>query len=120
MAPGYWLIKARRGSRLYKTLTVSVNAVLLNLTGYSARLMVRDREDSANLPLVSLTSAANGGIVLGGAAGTIVIDVKAPVTALWTFSRAVYDLELVPATGEDDAYALLRGHIDVDLEATRV
>jgi hypothetical protein len=65
----------------------------INLTGYTARLQVRETY-SSTATVVSLTSGA--GITLGGAAGTIAIVIAASTTAALTapFS-GVYDLELV-------------------------
>lgn len=42
----------------------------MDLTGYTARMQVRAEASSTGVPILSLTTGANG-IVLGGAAGTI-------------------------------------------------
>lgn len=68
----------------------------INLTGYTARLQVRETYSSSST-VISLTSGS--GITLGGAAGTIAIVISAATTAALTapFS-GVYDLELVNST----------------------
>jgi hypothetical protein len=87
----------------------------INLTGYSARMQVRETYSSST-SIVSLTSGA--GITLGGAAGTIAIVISATTTAALTapFS-GVYDLELVSAGGV--VTRLLQGAATVSPEVTR-
>ena len=87
----------------------------INLTGYSARMQVRETYSSST-SIVSLTNGA--GITLGGAAGTIAIVISATTTAALTapFS-GVYDLELVNAGGV--VTRLLQGAATVTPEVTR-
>lgn len=87
----------------------------INLTGYSARMQVRETYSSAST-IVSLTNGS--GITLGGAAGTIAILISATTTAALTapFS-GVYDLELVSAGGV--VTRLLQGAATVTPEVTR-
>lgn len=63
----------------------------IDLTSYTARLMIKDEVDGDNT-YVSITSGA-GQIVLG-ADGTIVFNVAAAATAAWTWEYGYYDLEL--------------------------
>ena len=87
----------------------------INLTGYSARMQVRETYSSSST-VVSLTNGS--GITLGGAAGTIAILISATTTAALTapFS-GVYDLELVSAGGV--VTRLLQGAATVTPEVTR-
>jgi hypothetical protein len=87
----------------------------INLTGYSARMQVRETYSSTST-IVSLTNGS--GITLGGAAGTIAILISATTTAALTapFS-GVYDLELVSAGGV--VTRLLQGAATVSPEVTR-
>lgn len=69
----------------------------VNLTGYSARAKVKKTyqdEDS----LIELNTE-NGGIVLGGALGTITIIMTNEQTESLDFSTGVWDLELESASG---------------------
>lgn len=77
--------------------TWKINGVAVSLTGYTARLQVRDPSDG-NTILLSLTTE-NGGIVLGGAAGTYRLVRSAAQTAALDFVYGPYDLELVSSGG---------------------
>ena len=93
--------------------------VAVDLTGYSARMQVRESYPAAS-PLLSFTSAASGGITLGGAAGTILIEASDETTAAIDTRQTiwgVYDLELVPPDGK--ALRLLEGAAQIRPEATR-
>ena len=74
-----------------------VTVMFSDLTGYTARMHVRDEYDSATT-LFEATSAG-GEIVLGGAAGTISFAISSAQTTLWTWNCAVYDLELTSGGG---------------------
>ncbi len=88
----------------------------VNLTGYTARLNVRETYSSSSAILTLTTE--NGGITLGGSAGTITLSASATTTAALTapFS-GVYDLELVSGGGV--VTRLLEGVATVSPEVTR-
>lgn len=73
------------------------NGALINLTGYVARMHIRETVESSTT-IVTLTTE-NGRITLGGAAGTIVLNISATDTAAITQNLAVYDLEIVAGGG---------------------
>ena len=92
---------------------------LVDLSGYTARMQVRESFDSAT-PLLAFTSSPGGGITLGGSLGTIDVEASDEATAaiatrltLW----AVYDLELVPPDGK--AFRLIQGQAEIRPEVTR-
>ena len=91
------------------------NGALVDVTGYSARMQIRDTID-ATTTLVDLTSAA-GDIVLGAAAGTIQIIISATDTALFAWEDGVYDLEMIEPGGA--VRRLVRGSVAVSPEVTR-
>lgn len=97
------------------TWKAGVPAVAVDLTGCAARMQMR-AEITAAVPLVTLTTE-NGGIVLGGTAGTIELIITAQATAAMTWTAAVYDLEIVLANG--DVRRLLYGPVTVSPEVTR-
>jgi hypothetical protein len=88
----------------------------INLTGYTARLNVRETYASTSAVLTLTTE--NAGITLGDAAGTITLSATATVTAALTapFS-GVYDLELVSGGGV--VTRLLEGSATISPEVTR-
>lgn len=71
----------------------------VNLTGYEAKMQVRRDVDS--VVLIELTSDVDGGITLGGAAGTIERVMTDEQTAELPACSALYDLLLIPPNGED-------------------
>lgn len=86
----------------------------INLTGYGARMMVRNTYRDTT-PMLSLTSTA-GDIVLGGAAGTVSITATATATAAMTPGVAVYDVEIFNGSF---VRRLFGGRVDVTAEATK-
>jgi hypothetical protein len=122
-AANYNLV-AEQGSSYNKTLTVrDTTDALMDLTGYTARMHVRERY-SAEAKLIDLTTE-NGGISLGGALGTISLSISAASLAEIAVpdqpgtppSRAcVYDLELVFGAA---VTRLLQGKFTIYREVTR-
>lgn len=86
----------------------------VNLTGYTARMMVRRRAE-VSTALISLTDAS--GIALGGAAGTITVTLTATQTTSLPAGKLVYDLELVSPAGVVTNIA--RGTLTVIQNVTR-
>lgn len=86
----------------------------VNLTGYTARMHVRESYDSDAIVLELTTS--NGGITLGGAAGTIMLTVSATETAALPNGYYVYDIELVNGATVERK---LKGQVVIDPEVTR-
>jgi hypothetical protein len=73
------------------------NQVLINLTGYTAALQVKQDPNDTSA-LMNLTSQ-NGGLTMGGALGTIAIYSAAFYNALLPFTKAVYDLIIISPSG---------------------
>lgn len=103
----------QQGATFNPVWTWKIDGTAVNLTGYTARLTVRDTYGGT--ALVTLTSGA-GTIVLGGAAGTIQPVMSATVTgALSAPATGVYDLELVSGSV---VRRLLEGRVSVTPEVT--
>lgn len=111
---GKYNFTIEQGSSFSKVLTWLAEGVAVNVTGYTARLKVRNASSGAEL--LSMTTE-NGKIALGGAAGTITLTLTAAETALLAFTVAPYDLELVSSGGL--VRRLFQGHITVSPEQTR-
>ena len=88
----------------------------LSIASCTARLMIRSTAEATGDPLVSLTSSA--GITLDDTEHTITITISATDTAAYTFTRGVYDLELV-VTATSVVTKLLSGNVIVSEEVTR-
>ena len=86
-----------------------------DLTACTARMQVRRAVDDPEV-LLSLTTE-NGGIVLGGTAGTITLGLTAVQTAAIQWTAGVYDLEMIYSTGL--VRRLLAGTVTVSREVTR-
>lgn len=90
-------------------------APAVNLLGFAARMHIRaELADTATL--AELTTD-NGRITITPATGQIDLTLSAADTAALGFERAVYDLELVSATGE--VTRILQGFVNLSLEVTR-
>lgn len=106
-----------QGATFRKKLTWKAGspAVPVDLTGCTARMQIR-AEISADVPLATLTTE-NGGITLGGVSGTVELFMDDAKTSAFSWTEAVYDLEVVLANG--DVRRLLFGAVVVSPEVTR-
>lgn len=111
--PGWLDLDCYQGASFDYTLTWKTNGTAVNLTGYSARMQVRQTADAT----ATVLSISNGsGITLGGTAGTVLLEASATTTAALTAGQYVYDLELVSG-----AYVtrLVEGNFVIYSEVTR-
>jgi hypothetical protein len=88
----------------------------VNLTGYTAAMQIR-RTPADATALVSLTSAANGGLTIEGTAGRVRIEIPSTTTATLTPGRYVYDLVLTDLASKKKR--LVEGVVIVDAGVTR-
>lgn len=86
----------------------------VNLTGFTARMHMRETLEATD-PFLTLTTE-NGGITLGGVAGTIQLLANATQTTAITATSGVYDLELVSGA---NVTRLLEGLVIISPEVTR-
>ena len=114
MKPAKYNIVCPQGSTFDLQFTYKIKKFPVNLTGYTARMQVRESYTSFNT-LVSL--ATGSGITLGGKAGTISIFISAVETAAFNPNAYVYDLELVSPNQE--VIRITEGSFTVTPEVTR-
>lgn len=116
MAAGVYDITVEQGAtfRLEATWKDSTGNPV-NLTGYSARMQIRETYESEDI-ILAFTSTG-GSIALGGALGTIVVTGAATDTAKIPMTPAVYDLELEASNGV--VTRLLQGKATITQEVTR-
>lgn len=86
----------------------------VDLVGFTARLHVREKLDSATT-ILELTTE-NGGIVVDNVLKTITLIITAANTAALTFSSAVYSLELVNGV---EVTSFASGNMTLIREVTR-
>jgi len=91
------------------------NGAVINLTGYTAAMQLRQNYNSDSAELTLTTS--NGGIVITGAQGKLVLSATAAQTGGLDAGYYVYDLEI--ASG-GVVTRLFQGQITVAGEVTRV
>jgi hypothetical protein len=89
--------------------------VNVNLTNYTARMQIRASAEAVTT--IEELTTANGGITLGGSAGTITLSLTDTETAALPATRAVYDLELVSAGGV--VTRLVEGAVTITRNITR-
>lgn len=112
---GEYDITIEQGSGFSLSLTYEApEGSLVDFTGSTARMHIREKYSSPVI-LIELTTA-NGRIHLGDD-GSIELGLTAPVTAALNFSKAVYDLEIVPGTGQP--YKIIKGKVFLKREVTR-
>jgi hypothetical protein len=91
-------------------------SVPVNLTGYKARMQIREKVDSPNY-IVNLTTE-NGGIIFRDAVnGIFSVEMSDTVTAAMNFKHAVYDIEFVSPGGI--VTRLFGGNVALSPEVTR-
>lgn len=113
--PATYRIEARQGQTFRRIFTWKIDGSPVNLTGSTARMEVRTKPSASSVVLT-----ATPFITLGGAAGTV--DINIPANTLAAIaprsgnSSYVYDLEIV--TG-GTVTTLLAGKFIVEPEVTR-
>lgn len=109
-------IVIKKGATFTKQLRwKDANGAVINLTGYTARMQIRETVDSASF-IIELTNA-NSRITLGGALGTITLTISAADTMSIVQNSGVYDLEIVSASGV--VTRLIEGEVLITNNATR-
>jgi hypothetical protein len=116
MTAGTYDITIEQGATYSQVFTWKNSAgTAINVTGYTARMQARESVDTAST-FIALTTE-NGGIALGGAAGTITLAMTATATAALSVFSGFYDLELISGSGI--VTRLLQGSLTVSPEVTR-
>ena len=117
MPAGLYNMKVEQGVTFVQNMTWKIDSNAVNLSGYTARMNVRTSRSGrvpANILVLAITS--DDAVTLGGAAGTIRIDLSATQTSNIAAGTYAYDLELESA-GEE-VTRLLSGTFTVSPEVT--
>lgn len=115
MRPGKYNFVCPQGATFSKQVSYLIDSTPVDLTNYIARMQVREKHQSAS-PVVDLTTE-NGGLTLGGKAGSIQIDISASATQSLVPKNYVYDLEIESSGGF--VVRLIEGNFSVSPEVTR-
>lgn len=107
-------IYIEQGATFCMLLSWKQDGVPVDLTGYMARMQVRENFEDA-VPQISITSEADE-IVLG-ADGSIAISIPAQKTSAATAISGYYDLEVEDVGGT--VTRLLQGSVTLSQEATK-
>lgn len=113
MNPGQHNFVCPKGTTFAKSVTYKVNKFAVNLTGYSARMQVRETLNSPS----TLVSLSTGSGMTVSSAGVITMTISAATTAGFANGTYVYDLEIESAGGV--VTRLLEGKFKVTGEVTR-
>lgn len=105
-------LTADQGATFTQRLTWKIDGNPVNLTGYTARMKVKNIV--RNFEVISITSSS--GITLGGSAGTIDMLVSAADMTRIVAGKYSYDLELVSPGGV--VTRLVKGTFTVTPEVT--
>lgn len=123
MTAGVYTMVIEQGATFRLRLTLRTPALVLNepgdlmdLSNHTARMQIRHRTTS-DAVLYALTTE-DGGLTLGGVAGTIDLFISDEDTAGFNFRSAVYDIEIEP-TPSGDVLRVLQGAVQVSPEVTR-
>ena len=126
MAAGKYSFSIEQGATTsFQVIYKDANGTPVNLSGYHARMQIRETIDSSTIicRLSSSLDADGTGLNLSGSAGTlplasgsIGVYISAASSSAFSFDTAVYDLELVTSI---TVTRLLQGTIKLDKEVTR-
>jgi len=101
MSAGFFHFIIEQGATFKHTLTLKDSAgSLINLTGFSSEMDLRRNQDDSS-EVLTLT-VANNRLTMGGAAGTIVLEISASDTSSMSVGDGVYDIKLTDSNGKID------------------
>ena len=116
MSAATYNFEIEQGTSLIKSIVwKDSNGVVVNLTGYTARMQIRETVDS-DAVLLEL-STDNGNITITPTQGKITLEFSPTDTSGEWWTRGRYDLELT--SGSDFVTRLLKGKVTLSKEVTR-
>ena len=103
-----------QGSRYDHRINVTDEDILWDMTSFTAEMHVRTTVATAT---TLFEADSNDYITVNGPGGYIQITIPASVSAAWTWTKGVYDLEITSPAGY--TWRLIEGSIKVKPEVTR-
>ena len=104
-----------QGSTFYQKIVYKIDDIVVDLTGYDARMHVREKYSSTDAIVYLSTFGYNPSIILGDE-GTVEIMIDAVTTAGFYPKEYVYDLEIIDGA---TVKRLIGGKFIVTPEVTR-
>lgn len=124
MAAGIYNFVIHQGTTFHRRIQyMDSTGSPIDLTGYGARMQIRQTVDS-NIILVNLTTTIGvdgTGLLINETSGTIDITISAISSSLLSFTGdSVYDLEIYSGSGENQYVSrILQGKARLSREVTR-
>ena len=103
------------GFKAYTSGGIAEYNLPVDMTGYTARMQIREKITSTDT-ILQLTTE-NSGIIIDNGNKTIKINISATATAALNFTTAVYGLEMVSSGGQVTSF--VAGNISLVKEVTR-
>jgi len=121
MAAGIYNFTIEQGTTVVKQFTYKdASAEVVDLKGYDVRMQIRDTVASSTV-IDTFTTSSGMSIIASTPStesGTIQLRIEAGSSSLYTFTTAVYDIE-IEHTGSSTVTRLLQGTIKLSPEVTR-
>ena len=109
-------LKIEQGATFRQSFDWSANGSPVNLTGYTARMHMRNPIESPTI--IHELTTENGGITFSDAlAGKIELFISDADTSAFNFDSCVYDLEMIAPNA--DVIRLIEGEVTLSKEVTR-
>lgn len=107
LVPAHYNFTIYQGATFYQRVILEINGEIQDLTDSSAELLIKDEPQGKVLLALMLGS----GIILGGVAGTIDLNMSATKTSELTWETGIYELTVTGSNERTDV--LLRGGFKV-------
>jgi hypothetical protein len=102
----------KKGTRMSKVIQVQTNGEVVALPGDTkAKMQIRSSADSPTV-LLELTTE-NAGLLVDANSALVTINLTSVQTAAFTFTRAVYDLDLIYPSSNDERECIVEGKLFV-------
>lgn len=97
-----------------ESLLVDTDGEPIDLTGYTARMAIKETIDADEVALLLTTE--NSRIIITPATGSVLLYLSDAETAAFNIDRGVYDVELIQPGGE--VMRLMQGDVTIDQNVT--
>lgn len=117
MSAGTYNFTIEQGTTFQQDFVWNIDNVAVDVTGYSARMMVRSSVASSTV--LDSWNTDNGRMTIGTSDGRFSIFLPSTDCAAIEWTTGVYDIELVSPAATPIVTRILKGTITIDPEVTR-